>query len=118
MSSTRSSSPTLTGSVTSIVGKTTVSSSGTSKSEVMVCLASLSVATNLSYVVERRRGWRARDLSLGDSTWRHSKGTVESDHFPVQHRVLDDVAGQRGPFLGAAQAPRGGTAGADRHARP
>jgi hypothetical protein len=32
------------------VGKTTVSSSGTSRSEVMACAASLSIGTNLWYV--------------------------------------------------------------------
>src|SRR5690242_18204015 len=105
MSSTRSSSPTLTGSVTSIVGKTTVSSSGTSSSEVMACLASLSVVTNLRYVR------LARNLSRVDSTWGHSQRSVEPNHLAVQHRVLDDMARQRCVLLGAAEA-RG-----ERHAR-
>src|SRR4051812_19485060 len=111
MSSTRSSSSTLTGSVTSIVGKTTVSSSGTSNSEVIACSASLSVVTNLWYVR------LARNLSLVDSTWGHSQRSIEPNHLAVQHGVLDDVASQGGVLIGAAEARRERNAGTERLAR-
>src|SRR4051794_25568261 len=117
---TRSSSPTRTGSVTSMVGKTTVSSSGTSRSEVMACSASLFFATYLweaAQTSSEQVTSQGEDLSLGDSTRRHTQSTVQADHLAVQHGVLDDVRRERGELLGAPQARREGDAAAERRLR-
>src|SRR3954451_6963894 len=49
------------------------------------------------------------DNSTGDRLFgRHSKGAIQADGFPVQHRILSDVARKRGELGGIAQARRVG----------
>ncbi len=67
-SRTRSSSPTRTGSVTSMVGKTTVSSSGTSRSDVMAC--GFTFCSNLPLVGDHRVAAaheRCKKISVGST---------------------------------------------------
>src|SRR6478609_1184394 len=97
-SRTRSSSPTRTGSVTSMVGKTTVSSSGTSRSDDMAC--GFTFCSNLPWVggyrVPAAQG-RHKKISVA-LTQIYRVVVVDDRSAPLLRRIQRPV-GERGEHL-------------------
>src|SRR3954471_8325761 len=74
--------------------------------------ASMITASGISYSWFFGGGKRRRfplDNSRGDRLFgRHAEGAIQADGFPVQHRILSDVARKRGDLRRVAEPRRMG----------
>jgi DNA/RNA-binding domain of Phe-tRNA-synthetase-like protein len=67
----------------------------------------------LDAAVEELSGAVGAEAGASASSRRHPDGAVEADHLAVEHRVLGDVAGERGVLRRPAQARRERDLGAE-----
>src|SRR3954451_17308687 len=98
-----------------MVGKTTVSSSGTSRRDVMAC--GFTFCWYLLSVRVPRREAPAQEIYATRTqmlSGRHAQGAVEADDLAVEHRVGDDVQRERRVLVRAAEARRVRDRGAER----